>query len=198
MESMENLNLDLYEVSQVEPLHDLKGHIHNIFELLPRHLPPNLKSIFEDELAFALGENKDKYRGRDYRQAVVAIYSRLRLRLPVESEQLLYTLKEICRISYLKSVERSQKTVLRLYNVTFMHYLRCIEIFGENPKIPKTYGKYFESVIIHFADHYRIIALSSLYAESEERIFNALRSIGRDCSNRHKESVRDVGIVRYA
>uniref|UniRef100_A0A7M5XAN4 Uncharacterized protein n=1 Tax=Clytia hemisphaerica TaxID=252671 RepID=A0A7M5XAN4_9CNID len=61
------------------------------------------------------------------------------------------------------------------YSVTFLHFRRCMDIFGEKPKI----------------------ALSSLYTESEERIFNALRGIGKDTSNRHRESVRDIGIVRF-
>ena len=44
----------------------------------------------------------------------------------------------------------------------------------------------------------RIIAPSSLYTESEERIFSAIRGIGRSTSNRTPESIRDVGIVRYS
>eukprot|EP00111_Clytia_hemisphaerica_P000865 TCONS_00002532-protein len=197
MESMESLNLSMYEVSQVEPLHDLKGHIRNVWDLLPSHLPGELKKTFEEKLAFALGEHKDKYRGCDYRISVISVYSRMRSKFSTETEELLYTLKEICRLSYLQSTDRSSKTILRLYNMTFLHYLRCLEIFGEIPRIGKVYGSYYDSLVIHLPEHYRIIALSSLYTESEERIFNGLRGIGRDTTNRHKESVRDMGIVRY-
>jgi len=38
MESLETLNLRNYEVSQVEPLHDIKGHVKNVWDLLPKHL----------------------------------------------------------------------------------------------------------------------------------------------------------------
>ena len=127
----------MYEVSQVEPLHDLKGHIRNVWDLLPKHIPTELKDTFEKEVSFAIGENKDKYRGRDYRLSVIAVYARMRGMFCPEIEELLYTLKEICRISYLKALDRSPKMILRLYNVTFLHYLRCLEIFGEKPQISR-------------------------------------------------------------
>ena len=55
--------LQSYEVSPVEPLHDLKGHIKNVWELLPTVLPEVLKESFEQELKLLLG-NKDSYRGK--------------------------------------------------------------------------------------------------------------------------------------
>jgi len=85
----------------------------------------------------------------------------------------LYSLKEIGRLAYLESIKRSPKSILRLYNMT-----------------------YFHSIVTHLAEHMRIIAPSSLYTESEERIFNALRGIARDSTNRSQESVRDIGIMR--
>ena len=33
-----NLNLERYEITLVEPMHDIGGHIDNIFEELPHHL----------------------------------------------------------------------------------------------------------------------------------------------------------------
>ena len=64
--------------------------------------------------------------------------------------------------------------------MTFLHALRCIQVFGEKPKFAKIYGSYFHSIVKHLPEHARIISPSSLYTESEERIFNALRGIGRD------------------
>ena len=54
-ESMCALNLGNYEVSPIEPLHDLKGHIKNVWELLPKYLSDELKSKFGKELETALG-----------------------------------------------------------------------------------------------------------------------------------------------
>ena len=51
-----SLNLGSYEISPVEPLHDIKGHIKNLWELLPRHLPEDLKDNFSKELSLALGK----------------------------------------------------------------------------------------------------------------------------------------------
>ena len=36
---LSDFNLGSYEISPVEPLHDIKGHIKNLWDLLPHHLP---------------------------------------------------------------------------------------------------------------------------------------------------------------
>ena len=56
--SLAELNLSNYEISPTEPLHDLKGHIRNVWELLPKHLPERGRQIFEEELKLALGKYK--------------------------------------------------------------------------------------------------------------------------------------------
>lgn len=181
-ESLDELNLGRYEVSQVEPLHDLKGHIKNLWEILPEHVPVETNKVMKNEIEVALGENKDTYRGCDYRLSVIVVYQRLKGLIPQEIEELLYTLKGIGRLAYQNSEERSPKSILRLYNMTFLHALRCIQVFGEKPKFAKIYGSYFHSIVKHLPEHARIISPSSLYTESEERIFNALRGIGRDAT----------------
>ena len=195
-EKMANLDLERCEVSPSEPLHDLKGHIKNVWDLLPHHLPIEIKPAFETELVCALGAC-DKYRGCDYRLSVIYVCERLKSKLPAEIKELMYTLMEISRLSYENALKRSPKSILRLYNMTFLHSVWCIQIFGPNPKIGKVYGIYFHSIVAHLAEMSRLIAPSSLYTESEERIFRAIRGITRSTSNRSKESVRDVGIVRY-
>ena len=52
---LKDLNLENYEISPVEPLHDLKGHIKNVWEVLPLHLSPRVKELFLEKLRFALG-----------------------------------------------------------------------------------------------------------------------------------------------
>ena len=46
--SLQELNLANYEVLPVEPLHDLKEHVNNIFKELPRHLN-NEEKVLSDE-----------------------------------------------------------------------------------------------------------------------------------------------------
>lgn len=152
--------------------------------------------MFEAEINIALG-NKDQYRGSDFRYSVIVIYQRLKDALSTEMKQLLHTLIEICHIAYQPSLLRTSKCILRLYNVSFLHAYRCVQIFGENPKLNKFYGIYYHALTVHLADINRLIAPSSLYTESEERIFGTIRGITRSTSQRDAASVRDVGIVRF-
>ena len=113
-------------------------------------------------------------------------------------QQFLYTLCEISRLAYLPSTKRTPKTILRCYNITFKHATLSVQIFGRRPhKLPKYYGTYYHALTTHLPQVNRMIAPSSLYTESEERIFSSIRGIVRSTSNRSMESIRDVGIVRY-
>ena len=44
------LNLDLYQVLDCEPLHDLKGHINNVITELPSILDPAIKTHYKQVL----------------------------------------------------------------------------------------------------------------------------------------------------
>ena len=177
-------------------MHDIKGHIRNLWDIIPHHLPPEMKVSFELNLESALG-GKDQYRGSDYRYSAIVMYQQMQGKCSSEMEDLLYTLVEISRLAYLPSLLRSPRVILRFYNVTFLHAMRCIQIFGDSPKLAKIYGIYFHAITTHLAEVCRIVSPSSLHTESEERIFGAIRGIARSTSQRGAESVRDVGIVRY-
>ena len=49
------------------------------------------------------------------------MYERLKSKLPAEIKELIYTLMEISRLSYENALKRSPKSILRLYNMTFLH-----------------------------------------------------------------------------
>ena len=49
-------NLSKYEVSPVEPLHDMKGLIKNVWEILPTVMRKDLEDFFETELDNILGK----------------------------------------------------------------------------------------------------------------------------------------------
>jgi len=110
------------------------------------------KILLNEEKEIALGSTKDTYRGRDYRLSVILIYARLLGKLPKEIEELLYTLKEICRLAYMESYKRCPKYVLRLYNVCYIHLIRCVDVFGKSPKIHKIYGSYFHAITVHLPE----------------------------------------------
>ena len=194
-EPLQQLNLSQNEVSQVEPLHDLKGHIKNHGNYFLNMFLKQLKKFSKTKLKLHLAPLRT-HRGCDYRLSVILVCQRLKDQVSKEVDELLYTLKEIARLAYLNSEERTPKSVLRLYNMTYLHALRCVQLFGLNPKLRKIYGTYYHAIVTHLPEHSRIIAPSSLHTESEERIFNSLRGIGRDTTDRLQTSVRDVGIVR--
>lgn len=112
-----------------------------------------------------------------------------------EVQELLYTLKEICRLCYLKEIDISSKTILRLYNLSFIHVTSCIGIFGKNPKLKSFYGIY--SFSSHMAFINRIIVPSSLNIENEGRIFRTIKNIALTTSSRNRNLIRDNGIIRF-
>ena len=55
--TVQSLNLEHYEVSPIEPLHDIKGHIKNVYDLIPYHLEGKAAELFKTEMKIALGKN---------------------------------------------------------------------------------------------------------------------------------------------
>uniref|UniRef100_A0A7M5V8A4 Uncharacterized protein n=1 Tax=Clytia hemisphaerica TaxID=252671 RepID=A0A7M5V8A4_9CNID len=196
--SLERINLKHYEISLIEPLHDIKGHIKNMWELLPKHLSKDMEIFFQNELISILGE-KDTYRGSDYRLSALFMcwVMENHSSCPREIKELLYTLTEISRLAYLPAQKRSPRFILRAYNITYKHTLLCKQIFGSRPSLNKFYGTYYHSLSVHLPEVFRIIAPSSLFSESEERLFSQIRGILKATSDRKKESIRDVGLIRY-
>ena len=204
------INALFYEIFACEPLHDIKGHILNLWTELKHVLSDKQQEAFEDTLKTAYG-GKDKKKGVDYRKSVLMVYFKLVEKAskpnstckPVspEVEELLYTLVVLCKLSYQSPELRSPKTVLMMYNITFRHACIVLKLFGKKWLSSKTtnekfYGLYWHSIISHFADTHRIIPLSSLHAEEEERTFSQLNSISEGTSSRKEDHVRDNSIIR--
>ena len=202
--TLEELNLDKYEISPSEPLHDVKGEIANTLEALPDVLSESQKTILEETLELAFGD-KDKKRGCDYRAATILVYLYLSQNAakPCSPEvtELLYTLVSLSKLAYESAELRTPKSVLMMYNVTFRYAMAKMDLFGmkwSSSKMSNTkfYGLYYHSIVSHFADIHRIIALSSLHAEEEERTFSSVNSISTATSSRALEHVRDNSIIR--
>lgn len=70
--SLKEANLDCYDILLCEPLHDVTGHIKNLFSELPLHMDKDQRHLFEEAMQAAFG-GKDAKRGCDYRLALVLL-----------------------------------------------------------------------------------------------------------------------------
>ena len=86
---------------------------------------------------------------------------------------LLHTVVKISEILYSLYNQRSPKSILQLYNTTWLHHTLCQELFSK----PKTmscknfFGLYLHSLSSHAAPQYEIMCLRSVNAEHQERLF---------------------------
>ena len=71
-----SFNLQHYTVLNCEPLHDLKGHLRNVFTELPHILEGDMKKICEDIIDTNF--YKDKITCTDDRATAIHLYFQLR------------------------------------------------------------------------------------------------------------------------
>ena len=144
---------------------------------------------------------KSTLRCVDYRKAAILVSQAFRkadVHVDADIQMLVDTAVEICEIMYSQDNMRTQRNILRLHNITFLHGRLCVTLLS-NPKSisqRKMFGTYFHSLMCHSAQLYRIINLRSLNAEHQERTFNQLNSISQQTSNRHPQHVIDNAIIR--
>ena len=190
-------SLNHYEISPVEPLHDLKGHLSNIIDeikvLVTGPAKQRVNSICSSVLA------KERLRGSDYRKGAILILLALQESQPRSPlTVVLETAVEICEILYSGPEKRTPKTVLRLHNLTFVHAKLCAEVFG-TPKTMtkrKMFGRYFHALTAHSPLVNRIISLCLLNTEVEERMFGQCKQITRSSSNQHTNHIITNILVR--
>ena len=100
---------------------------------------------------------------------------------------LLSTLAEIQRILYLSDDQRTQKEVLRLHNVCFLHFvlLKRVISSANMQKIThqNLYGKYMHNLLVKAPVQLRIISGDSTNVEDEERVFNSIRNCSNSTTN---------------
>ena len=179
-----------YEILGCEPLHDIKGHIENLYMELPHHLPKSQKKLFEETI-IASFEKKDCKRGVDYRKSLIKMNVALHGKIDKSVYMILSTLCEIQRILYIGEHERTMENILRLYNLTFLHTV----LLKETVMTPKAvtsrtlWGKYIHALFVHAPVMYRIISGKSANAEMEERIFNTFKRITNATSNQHPDHI---------
>ena len=184
-----DLNLSNYTILPVEPLHDIKGHMINIFKELrsPDYLDDEARQTLEDVLEAYL--HKEKEKGSDYRYACIFAYNALRnTSAPKDILQILETLLEITHVLYMPSSEATHipKLLWRISNLTWLHSELCKTVFC-SPKVvsrDKFFGAYFHHLMAHIRHEIRIVPLRSTNAEQTERLFNQLSEIAKSATNR--------------
>ena len=168
--SMKDLNLTQYEVVLVEPLHDLKEHINNILQELPKHLTNEEKPLFEEAIEAVLS-TKEKLRGADYRLCCIVLTLHLGSNCHLSIRRLLYSLAELCELLYTPSDKCTPQFILCLHNVTFCHVVAVRKVFS-TPAIltcRKLYGIYYHSITCHAPFTSHLISLSSV--DTEEGVY---------------------------
>lgn len=165
---------------------------------LPSHLSRDEKIIFNQALTSAF-EGKDCKRGSDYRSSLLKICSLLKGQIPKVQYEILTTLAEIQQILYSHDISRTNRSILRLHNVTFSHAMLLNELFDKGVNIltkRKMFGKYYHAITMHAAQQYRIISGRSSYTEQEERTFNFLKTTSSSTSNHEPNNVILNAMIR--
>ena len=147
---LKDLNLERYEISPIEPLHDIKGHIGNIIdEAIAVSSGEVLKRLTTIKTAVL---SKNTLRCSDYRKAVIMMYMALEEVEPTSLlTEIFQTAVEINEILYAKAEKRNRKQILRLHNVTFIHCMLCREVFSNPVQVTRTrmFGRYYHAITYH-------------------------------------------------
>ncbi|CAH1240892.1 Hypp6172 [Branchiostoma lanceolatum] len=103
--TLKAINLEQYEVSSCESLHNAKEHMKNLLEELPNHVNPQDKaSIMEVQSAF---QGKEVMRGSDFRKLLISVTAHLVANGgDPKVVELLNTPCEVVHICYLGEDER--------------------------------------------------------------------------------------------
>ena len=143
-ESLESLNLVQYEVSPLEPLHDIKGHFSNVIEESICIAPEGVKTELHKIQAAVL--SKDTLRGCDYRKAMILMYLKTK---EIQPDSMLckvfQTAVQISKILYASEAKRTPKSILNLHNIAFYHAYLCAKLFlaPKHMTRRKLFGRYF-------------------------------------------------------
>ena len=192
-----NLHLDKYEISPVEPLHDVKGHLSNLIDEIRAILTGEAKERVVAIANSVLG--KETLRGSDFRKGAILMLKALQDILPNSFvTTTLSTAVEIAELLYSRPHKRTQQSMLRLHNLSFVHAKLCSDHLSNPKKMSqrKMFGRYFHAITAHSPLLYRIITPRLLNTEAEERVFGQCKAITRSTSNQHTSNIITNLLVR--
>ena len=142
---------------------------------------------------------KETKRACDYRHAAILILLCL-LKHNKHSKvcTIFRTIVEISEIMYSSEEKRTPRSILRLYNLTWIHATACTDVFQQLKHLTqeKFYGAYFHALTSHAAQQYEVVCLKSINTENEERIFETAKRIASTTSNRKPEQVLPNMLLR--
>ena len=176
--SVEELNIEKYEVLYFEALHCSMNHIKNLLQELPHHIT-DIDTLIKLKEILAIQYSKDKIRGVDYRKTLIFVTIAL---YPIASRDvrlLLVTLCEMIEIYYAQDEVRSPKMILRLHNLCWRHGILRQRVLTPPQSLTyrKLFGLYFHSCMAHSAQLLRVASHRSTNAEMFERLFEKLSDI---------------------
>ena len=194
---MEHNNLGMYEVAPSESLHDLKGHIRNLWQELPYHLNDQEKERFL-EVKEALLTYKSNLRGLDYRLSAIVMYKHMEGKMHYCVQELLYTLAQLCHLLYIQDHERTPKIILRLHNTAFKNAMSCKQVLGvpQSVTLRTLYGIYWHSIIAEAPLLTRIVSLRTICTEEQERTCNTIKEITKATSSGHSDHIIPNSLLR--
>ena len=101
------------------------------------------------------------------------------------------TIVRVAEILYSGDSKRTPKTVLQLYNLTWLHHELCHH-FLSNPKLQSRthlFGIYLHDLVVDAPSIYSLVCMRSTNAESQERLFSQAKHIGLKATSRKPENV---------
>lgn len=161
-QSLQDINLAAYTVLDCEPLHDLKGHFINLLTELPHILPQSIKQDALQLLQNLFRQRQNGYSGSDVRIALIEIHKFIISKYINSSiVHLLSTAVKVCEIMYALDTQRSPRSVLQLYNLTWLHHELCKSLFVKFHEVThdKFYRLYLHSIVIHALLQYEVLCL---------------------------------------
>ena len=185
-----SLNFSMYEVLDCEPLHDIKGHLHNLLPEIPHLLPQELSSDCQQLLDTTLP--KQKVSCAFLRVAAIKLLAKLNDQdIDPLLLALVSTIVRVSEILYSGDSKRTPKSLLQLYNLTWYHHELCCH-FLLDPKLQSRthlFGMYLHDLVVHAPSIYSLVCMRSTNAESQERLFSQAKHIGLKATNRKPENV---------
>lgn len=122
-QNLSSLNLGEYTVLDCEPLPDIKGHLFNLFEELPHILPAEIRVQCQELIETNL--SRETATGSDIRMTAIHVLLLINSSVHVSFTLLLHTVVKISEILYSLYNQRSPKSILQLYNTTWLHHTLC-------------------------------------------------------------------------
>ena len=196
--TVEDLNLQAYEVLSFEPLHDTMNHISNVIKELPHHIT-DPKVLITIKQVVSVIFDKEKVRGTDYRRALLKLTAAILGDVSQEVQDLLLSFIEMTKVFYAHDDERCPRQILWLYNLSWLHSKVVSKVLCPPKALTyrKLFGIYYHAIIDHAPIMQRILCLRSINAEQTERCFDQIVDITKKTWNKQIEDLAANAFLHF-